>query len=420
MDAKEKERIVEIMDDMINRDNLSVDEELSSLGGMLYAAVIKRILNDEWQEGYVEFLENMRDTLLADNGEIDEKSCLVELSAAQISGPALENEYNKTFDAVDLAGNILDVDTSKLNTPEYISKGRELAESFKKFPKKILIAAIVGGILFCGQPGSPVLIGPKAAEASSLLGAVFSILASQVDVSFSNGAFDVSYDAENAGERIAKYAAREATYAIASGIENLPDRLEKSKKESNTEAYNLLKKMDQNSVKFNADEKVTILKGIYMLNEFNGLSPDELVLCMLMLSPSLSNQRLSDVCSFMAKNADTSNGKINFNVMEGSGALSVLEKSVEDFDKDEVMTGFLANTVKVSERLVRNDKNSKNIESLNKLLDTTYWSVRRYYNNPTLTNMAKKTLDRQLGKDIQSVSVDAIVGERPSEADTSL
>ena len=72
MDQNEKERLVEIMDDIISRDDLSVDEDISSLGGMLYAAVIKRILDDGWQEGYVEFLENMRDTLLEDNGEMDE------------------------------------------------------------------------------------------------------------------------------------------------------------------------------------------------------------------------------------------------------------------------------------------------------------------------------------------------------------
>ena len=411
MDQNEKERLVEIMDDIISRDDLSVDEDISSLGGMLYAAVIKRILDDGWQEGYVEFLENMRDTLLEDNGEMDEESCLTELSAAQISGPALEKDFGKTFEAVDLAGEILDIDTSQLNTPKYISKGRELAEVFKKFPKKILIAALVGGILFCGQPGSPILIGPKPAEASSLIGAVFGILASQVDVSFGNGDFDVSYDAENAGEAIARYAARQATYAIAEGIENLPDRLEKSKNGSNKEIYELLQKMEQNSVKFNADEKVTVLKSIYMLHDFNGLSPDEFVLCVLMLNPALSNQRLSDICSFMAKNADTSGGKINFGVMEAAGAQSVLKKAVKDFDRDEIMIGFLANVVKVSERIVKNDKNSKNVETLTKLLDTVYWSVRRYYNNPTLTNMARKTLDRQLGRDVESFNVDKIVGE---------
>lgn len=411
MDQNEKERLVEIMDDIISRDDLSVDEDISSLGGMLYAAVIKRILDDGWQEGYVEFLENMRDTLLEDNGEMDEESCLTELSAAQISGPALEKDFGKTFEAVDLAGEILNIDTSQLNTPKYISKGRQLAESFKKFPKKILIAALVGGILFCGQPGSPVLMGPKAAEASSLLGAVFGILASQVDVSFRNGDFDVSYDAENAGEAIARYAARQATYAIAEGIENLPERLERSKNKSNKETYALLQKMEQNSIKFNADEKITMFKAVYLLHEFNGLSPDEFVLCTLMLNPSLSNQRLSDICSFMAKNADTSGGKINFGVMEAAGAQSVLEKAVKDFDRDEIMIGFLANVVKVSERIVKNDKNSKNVETLTKLLDTVYWSVRRYYNNPTLTNMARKTLDRQLGRDVESFNVDKIVGE---------
>ncbi len=130
-----------------------------------------------------------------------------------------------------------------------------------------------------------------------------------------------------------------------------------------------------------------------------------------MLNPALSNQRLSDICSFMAKNADTSGGKINFGVMEAAGAQSVLEKAVKDFDRDEIMIGFLANVVKVSERIVKNDKNSKNVETLTKLLDTVYWSVRRYYNNPTLTNMARKTLDRQLGRDVESFNVDKIVGE---------
>ena len=419
MDNKNKQELIERMNEIMDREDLSVDGELSNLGGMLYAAVVKRILNDEWQDGYIEFLGNMRTELLEQWGEVDEESCLVELSAAQISGPALEKDYSKTFDAVDLAGEILDVDTSQLNTPKYISKGRELAESFKKYPKKILAAALVGGILFCGQPGAPVLLGPKPAEASSLLGAVFGILASQVDVSFRNGNFDVSYDAENAGEVVARYAAKQAAGALKDGIENLPERLERSSAEGTAASYALLKKMDENAVKFNADEKVSILKGVYMLHEFNGLAPEEFVICMLMINPSLSNQRLGDVCDFMVKNAEVSGKKITFGVMESSGALSILKKAVSGFDRDEAMLAFLASAAKVSDRLIT-DEHSKNAQAMTQLLDTAYRSVRRYYNNTVITNMARRVLDRQTGKDIGEIDVSAVISDRTTETDTSL
>lgn len=420
MEESKKKEMIEKMEDIINRKDLSIDENISNLGGMLYAAVIKRILNDEWQEGYVEFLGNMRTELLNQWGDVDEDSCLVELSAAQISGPALDSDYNKTFDAVDLAGEILDVDTSKLNSPKYISKGRELADAFKRYPKKILAAALVGGILFCGQPGSPILMGPEPAEASSVLGAVFGILASQIGVGFTNGNFNITCDTENAGKNIAKYAANRAQRAIVDGIEGLPDKITASKYEGSKEIVNLITKMEENKVPFNADEKVTILKGIYMLNEFNGLMPEEFVICMLMINPGLSNQRLGDVCDFMVKNCQPNGEKISFGVMESSGALSVLKKTDAKFDKDEAMLTFLSSAVKVSDRLITNTE-SKNAIAMTKLLDTTLWAVKHYYNNNVINNMARNVLDKQLGRDIKTINVGNIVNDRTeTETDTTL
>lgn len=105
--------------------------------------------------------------------------------------------------------------------------------------------------------------------------------------------------------------------------------------------------------------------------------------------------------------------------MESSGALSILKKAVPDFDRDEAMLAFLASAAKVSDRLIT-DKHSKNAQAMTKLLDTAYWSAKRYYNNTVITNMARRVLDRQTGKGIGEIDVNAVISDRTTETDTSL
>ena len=74
---------------------------------------------------------------------------------------------------------------------------------------------------------------------------------------------------------------------------------------------------------------------------------------------------------------------------------------------------------KVSDRLIT-DEHSKNAQAMTQLLDTAYRSVRRYYNNTVITNMARRVLDRQTGKDIGEIDVSAVISDRTTETDTSL
>lgn len=392
-----KEEQIELLDDMMATKELSIDPEVSPLSGMLFAAVVKRIIDDGWENEFAEFVKNMKEELATPDGSLDKdtkEACLVELSAAQQTGPALENGYEKTFDAIDKAGSILDVDTSVITKPKYVSRGRKLANLVTKLPKRLLIAGLVGGILFCGQPNN-VLMGPKPAEASSLLTAAVSILASGITVNSNNGHFNVAYDGEYVRNKALNYMVHETVGAINDGARNIPDILKGSTKsqQEDTRTARLARKIADSQYNFSESETKTMLKGLYLLNQLNGLGANELVMSIVMLDPELTNDRLEKMCTFMSGIGEIRNDRLYADNMIGSAAKNLLSEDAK-FDKDEMLIGFISNTTKVAERLVEKP-GSNNYKTMMSLLYSVRTMARSIYNNPTINNMLNKIIDNQ-------------------------
>lgn len=55
---------------------LRIPKNVSKIGGSLYAASVKSVINPGWNIGFEEYLNKLRCHLVAVNGAVDERACL--------------------------------------------------------------------------------------------------------------------------------------------------------------------------------------------------------------------------------------------------------------------------------------------------------------------------------------------------------
>lgn len=401
MNEQEKKQVINEMEEVMQSKELVIDPEISTLGGMLYAAIIKRVLDDTWKDSYALYLSNMKEELIKLNGSIDTDSCLVEMSAAQISGPAIESGYNVTFEVVEEAGKILDTDVKKLTEPKYISKGQKFINSLKKYPKKLLIAALAGGILFCGSPGSPVLMGPKPAEASGLIGLATGIILSGLDIYSSGSEIKIEYDSDYVKNKAASYIASSIIDTVNSTANDIPKILQNKPESHQKQAATLIRRIENSKYNFTEKESCTILKSMYLINELSGLKANELVLTVVMLAPDMTNERIQNISTFISSIGKIENEKLLFSEYEANAASAILVKNEDGFDKNETLIRFIASAAKISERIMETD-NVKCRDVMKNLLEKVYVMSKNTYNNPTINTMLERAIGRETELDRQN------------------
>lgn len=118
-----------------------VSKSLTKYGGVIFAAVKNISKKDAGGESYKHGLKVLRKNL-EDGGNLDKKSCMTELSAAEIAGiedfalcPALE---------------MFGIESSELHLPSIKELAKSFLEELKRVPKKLLVATLLLGILSNG------------------------------------------------------------------------------------------------------------------------------------------------------------------------------------------------------------------------------------------------------------------------------
>lgn len=142
---------------------LGIPEGVSKIGGSLYAAGVKSAVDPGWDLGFEAYLHKLRSHLIAVKGAVDERSCLTELSALKITGPALEAASGRTEKVIGTAAGILGVDAAKLDESKYVILGKRFAKWISEKPKRLLAASIAAAVLLAAPD---VAFGPAAAYAA--------------------------------------------------------------------------------------------------------------------------------------------------------------------------------------------------------------------------------------------------------------
>lgn len=383
------------MDIKIN-DNISIPSELSSIGGALYIAVIKNVIEENWDSEYEQYLNDLKNTLIEIDGHIDEKSCLTELSAAQISAPALENGYEKTNAAIDKAASVLDLDTRALETPKYISLGQKFVNWVNTKPKRLIAAAITAGILFAGQGNC--LIGPGPAFADSI-----DDITSRISRTISNGfesdyhrdrGFEFEYDGDYVGRRLGNIGADVAEDVVSGVIRGTLDGIfNGAKTEIKKNTGGLSGRLVSDAIysdrfDFSSKEQKIALTGAYLLRHIpGGLSAKELLLAVTILAPKLSTDTIVNVVECIAmmgsydKKADV--------IMMPENRVSQLERQMKkkdsSFNEVESLISFVSTAGKAAQRII-SDGGSLN-DTYKSLLIKAKDAIKEVYDNPVFEKM---------------------------------
>lgn len=400
---------------MSKENNLSIPEEISSLSGALYISVIKNVVEENWNAEFEAYLHNFKQTLIELNGEVDEKSCLTELAAAQISAPALENGYEKTSAAIDKAAVILDVDASKLESPEYISLGRKFINWINSKPKRLIAAAITAGILFAGQGN--VLIGPGAAYADSIDDVAQRItrsITNGIDTSYSSsrGEIDFEYDTDYVKRRLGHIGADvvedAASNLIGNALDDLFGSITSGIKGETGVTRKSVKKVSVSSLvndaiysdklDLSSTERNIALTGAYLLRHISsGLSAKELLLAVTILAPKIDDNAVVRIVESIGMMGQYDKEKDVF-LMPENRAESLafqMRKVNRKFDETESMIKFVATAASAAKNIISNGGELG--ETFSTLLVKAKDAIKDVYNSPLLEKAGAVTAEASHG-----------------------
>lgn len=386
---------------------LGVPEELSSLGGALYVAAVKTVTDPSWDAGYLEYLETLRSYLLS--GALDEseaeRSCLVELSAVQISAPALERGYERTAAAVDAAAQTLGLDAEKLTEPKYISLGSRFAAWINAKPKRLMAAVIAAGLLFAGPNG--VLLGPGAASADTSVQDVADKISSAVthglEVNRRGGNYRMEYDGDYVQRRVEKIGADVAEDLVSGLIKGTVDGIfgsitgvdsggkKAGAKVSKVSGRAVADALYSDKFKLSKSEQAAALAGAFVLNHIpGGLTAKEILLSTMVISPELSTERLTNIaeciCSMATYDKESESFKIPSTLR--SQLAFQMGKKDSDFNETEAVISFLSKAAGAAKEIVM--KGGELDDSYKSLLAKAQEAFKDVYSSPVASMIVSK------------------------------
>lgn len=384
----------------VNKEDISIPKDVSSLGGALYIAVLKNVAEENWEREFDQYLNDFKKTLLEINqGDIDERSCLTELAAAQISAPAIESGYDKTTAAIEKAANVLNLDEKKIESPKYMSLGRRFLNWINNKPKCIIAAALAAGILFAGAGGN-TLIGPGAAYgATSVSSKITKAITSGVDVDFSDGTF---YN----GKKVQKKLTRIGTNTVENVVEGaisgtLNSIFGTSKSSKSTKALTPEKLVSNvlydDTFNLSKEAQEIALKGAYLLKYIPmGLTAKELSLAVMILSPDSDNKTISNIARCIASMGayDKENNTYSMPANRSEALATQMKKRNKTFNEYESMISFATSLTKIGQSVSADGE--KLDETFTSLLAKAQAGLQAVYDSPVVEKMKEFTTESQL------------------------
>lgn len=387
----------------VNKEDISIPEDLSSLGGALYVAVLKNVAEENWEREFDQYLNDFKKTLLeVNNGEIDEKSCLTELAAAQISAPAIEGGYDKTTAAIEKASNVLNLDEKKIESPKYMSLGRRFLNWINHKPRCIIAAALAAGILFAGTGNTP-LIGPGAAYgASNLSSKITSAITKGVDVDFSKGSFYNGKSVQRKLTRIGTDTVEDVVEGAISGTLNgIFGNTKSSTKSKSTKALTPDKIVSQvlydDSFNLSPKEQETALTGAYLLKYIpTGLTAKELSMAVTILSPDSDNKTISNIARCIAYMGayDNETDIYSMPANRSEALAKQMKKRNKKFNEYESIISFATSLTKIGQNVSLNGGTLD--DTFISLTQKAQAGMKAVYDSPVVEKMKEFTTESQL------------------------